>query len=419
MTDSDSSVPQDYSESFAARAPGPAHETPVSASFDPGGAPRGVAVADSGPVQAPPAESGTHHSAWPGGPPPGRPPRPPRRSGRWPSWAVSLISVGITVIVLGVAATVLLTVVSFPYFAISPGPSKAVDELLEVENAQTYPPEGDVLLTTVSVTPVNGWVLLKSVFNSDDDLVSEESITGGRSDEEVEQVNTQLMDNSQLVATDVALRYLGYDVVLTGDGALVVEVVPEAPAASVLEAGDVIISVDGTPVKTTTELTDLLAQKKPGDGVALTVERGDEDSDAVTSLMASPDDPNKAILGVVVTTKDVRVETPGSDIEVQTDAGDIGGPSAGLSYTLAIINELTPDDVTKGKVVAATGEIDSEGNVGPVGGISQKVRSVEDAGAVVFLVPQGNYDEAITVDTDVEIIPVATLDEAMTALAGI
>lgn len=336
---------------------------------------------------------------------------PPRRtatpSGRG---RATLLIVGWVVVVVAV----LLWLVPLPYYTLAPGRSENVAPLLEVEGVQTYPHDGKFLFTTVSVTPVNGWELLRSWFDDRDVLVASEKINGDSSPEEVRRVNEALMENSKTVATIVALERLGYTATPTGSGAQVVVVADDKPAAGILRPDDVITAVDAAPVKTVQDATAILGGHRPGDTVALTVRRGDTTEDVkVTMAQRSPEEPDKAVVGVTLQTADFRVDTP-FPIEITTQG--VGGPSAGLAYTLAIIDDLTPDDLAGGAEIAATGEIQPDGSVGAIGGIQQKVYSVEKAGADLFLVPTANYEEAASVATSVEVVGVEDIDAALAAL---
>jgi PDZ domain-containing protein len=150
--------------------------------------------------------------------------------------------------------------------------------------------------------------------------------------------------------------------------------------------------------------------------VSLVIERDDAERTVEIALAANPEDPNRAMIGVVVQTADFDVEAP---VDVTIDSREVGGPSAGLVYTLTIMDRLSAEDLTKGKRVAATGEMSLDGVVGAIGGIEQKVRSVEAVDADLFLVPDGNCDAATKKAEKVEIACVATIDDAVAALAAL
>ncbi|MDX1657635.1 MAG: PDZ domain-containing protein [Nitriliruptorales bacterium] len=307
------------------------------------------------------------------------------------------------------------------YVALHPGPVENTFGLVAVDEARTYPPTGKLLLTTVLVESkldLLEWVA--GPFRTGVDQVPRERIYPPGSDrEEVRQQNVALMVDSQLEATLAALRELGYEFDTDFDGARVVEVMADTAAEGRLEVGDVIVAVDGTTVSDNRGLVERIQDAAPGDEVTLTVQREGQRREITLQLGAASDDPSVAQVGVQVTS---HLELP---VDIAIDAGVIGGPSAGLVFALSMVELLEPGDLLGGAVVAATGTIDRDGNVGGVGGIRQKVRaasSPEDGEpASVFLVPQGNIVEAETasVERDILLVPVGTLADAVAALRAI
>jgi len=197
------------------------------------------------------------------------------------------------------------------------------------------------------------------------------------------------------------------------------------PSDEQIDPADRIVEADGVVLESVEDLSAVLADKEPGDEVELVVERPGEGERTVTvELSASPDDPERTIIGFVPF--DTRaIELP---FEVDIDTGDIGGPSAGLAFTLALIDELSPGDLTGAQNVAVTGTIGLDGAVGPIGGLTQKVSAVHQNGVRVFLVPASQSElknpEKLQRLKDagrgeVEIIPVATLEEALAALEAL
>jgi PDZ domain-containing protein len=179
----------------------------------------------------------------------------------------------------------------------------------------------------------------------------------------------------------------------------------------------VIVSADGQPIQLSSDLVDVIAAHKPGDVVTLGVQRSPEQTDTVAvELVARPDDPNRAMLGVSLETFRLRYEFP---FEVTIDSGAVGGPSAGLAFTLGVMDVLTPDSLTGGQRIATTGTIDSTGAVGPVGGVPQKTVAVRRAGATLFLVPSSEYDEAKKFAGEMRVESVDTVDDALRVLASI
>jgi PDZ domain-containing protein len=148
--------------------------------------------------------------------------------------------------------------------------------------------------------------------------------------------------------------------------------------------------------------------------IDVTVARGETEVELEVELAEREDEPDVPMIGIVPG----ELTQPPFPIEIQ--AGDVGGPSAGMMHSIAIIDSLTEGQLTNGRVIAGTGTIDLDGNVGSIGGIRQKVVAAEAAGAEYILVPEANYESALTAERDdIEIVSVATLDEAITFLEGL
>ena len=171
------------------------------------------------------------------------------------------------------------------------------------------------------------------------------------------------------------------------------EIAPDSPAAEVLEIDDVIVAVDGNDVDVPDEIGDLLQVGGPGATHTLTVERpagSDTQVEVEVTTIAAPDDPDRAIIGIAPEDRITDFDFP---VDVSIDSGDVGGPSAGLAFTLAVLDVLTPGELTGGHRVAVTGTMSLDGSVGPVGGGAQKAIAVRDAGYEVFLVPSDELEE--------------------------
>jgi PDZ domain-containing protein len=223
------------------------------------------------------------------------------------------------------------------------------------------------------------------------------------------------MDRSEEVAAAVALRELGYDVTAEPAGALVAAVAAGAPADGKIQPTDVIVGVDGSPVKTPDDLRRLIAEHKPGEHVKLRVRSGGATRETSVGTVASPEEPKRPIIGVQVE-QSADIELP---VKVDIDLGGVGGPSAGLAFALDVVEELR-GNVDHGLKVAATGEIQLDGAISPVGGIKQKVIGARRSGADVFLVPAGdNAREARRHAGDLRVIPVDNFRQALQALATI
>jgi len=222
------------------------------------------------------------------------------------------------------------------------------------------------------------------------------------------------MARSQDIAAAVALKYLGYDVKVGSTGALVTDVLPGSPAAKAgIEPTEVVVGVDGKPVRRTIDLRRLLAGRRPGDTVRLAIRDGTQLRQVSVKTAADPHDPKRAVIGVLIL-QATQAKLP---IPVNIDAGSIGGPSAGLAFALDVLEELG-HRVDRGYKVAATGELLPDGTVAPIGGVKQKTIGARRAGVDVFLVPAGdNAEEARKYAGPVRIIPVESFRQALRALA--
>jgi PDZ domain-containing protein len=221
------------------------------------------------------------------------------------------------------------------------------------------------------------------------------------------------MSRSQEVAAAVALRALGYKVSARATGVLVQDVARDAPAAGKLEPTDVIVTVDGRRVRTPRALRALLAARPAGTRFRIGVLRGGAVEEVTVRTVADPRRGGNPILGIFVG-QAAQVRLP---LNVKIDAGEVGGPSAGLAFALDILEELGRD-VDRGHRIAATGEIDFDGTVEPIGGIRQKTIGVRKAGIHVFLVPAGdNAAEARRYADGLRIVPVKNFQQALRALA--
>jgi len=305
------------------------------------------------------------------------------------------------------------------YVALAPGPVEDSLDIVDVDGAQTFASMGELLLTTISVQDSLGlgtW--LQSVTSSSTETVPREQVfPTGVDRDELRERNLAAMADSQLTATIAGLTEAGYE--LTGEGARIVLVTEDAVTDELLE-GDVIVAVgpDRRPIEDSAQVVEAVQANAPGDRLDLHIERDGEPLTVGVTLGAAPEDPDVAFVGVLLITE---IELP---VDIDIDAGSIGGPSAGMIFALTIVDLLGEDDLTGGHVVAGTGTIDREGVIGPVGGVRQKVIGATDrrdgqAPATVFLVPRSNADDArgAPVRRDITVVPIDELSDALTALA--
>lgn len=319
-----------------------------------------------------------------------------------------------------VALVAIATLMPVPYVALLPGPTADTlgsvegKKLIEIEGVRTFTPKGHLNLTTVNVrggpgqrfdlvTAFRGWL------DPTVAVVPEETVyPPGSTAEQVKQRNAEEMELSQQSATTAALRELGYEVTTR---IAVRAVVEGAPALGKLKAGDTIVAVDGTKITTPEQVGELIRAHKPGDEVAVTVERDGRQTTVSVPTRASDEDPSAAVIGII------PEEVAKYPFKVTIQLEDVGGPSAGLMFALGIVDMLNREDVTGGAFVAGTGTIDDAGNVGAIGGIQQKLAAAREAGASVFLTPAGNCsDAAAAVPDGLRLVRVENLDGALTAL---
>jgi Lon-like protease len=325
--------------------------------------------------------------------------------------------------VLPVAMLVLATLVGAvagwpsPYALLLPGEAQAVIPRVMV------PPDreqeaGELFFTVVNVRPVtwSEWAVAR-LDPQVEEIVSRDEIEPPDVPREVvDAYNRALMDESKAVASVVALREAGYPVEVRGQGARVVAVLPNSPAQGVLHEGDVILAQDGVQMPTAVDLVTSVQKRKPGDTVQLTVRRGDQTQELSIVTIPSPTEPGRPMVGVMLLTElfDFTLPFP---VTIQSDG--IGGPSAGLMFALGVYDRVTPGLLAGGQKVAGTGTLDVDGNVGPIGGAAEKVIGAERAGAVVFLAPSENLDEARSAATTAKVVEVRNFGEALAAVRAL
>ena len=321
--------------------------------------------------------------------------------------------VAVALLLIGLAAMA-MTFVRLPYFIFRPGTVNALSHRIVVLKGEAFPAAGEVYFTTVRQdSTVNGWEYLWAFVDDADLLVDQESVLGDRSRDENRQFNIELMRVSKSTAEAVALRHLGLDpFVATGVGMASVQ----DPAAAHLTTEDVIVAIDGVATMHVEELVALVKGRSPGDRIEILIEGfdGDNPRTVVVELAARDDDPTVGFLGIGPQTRWEDVEDLPIDVGIRTDK--VGGNSAGLALTLALLEVLTPGELTAGLRVASTGTIDLDGVVGPIGGIRQKVVAARRAGIDLFLVPEHEVSDARDVAGDLRVEGVRNLDEALAVL---
>jgi PDZ domain-containing protein len=308
----------------------------------------------------------------------------PRRRLRLVWWVLG------SLLALMAAATTTAAVVHAPYIMFAPGSATSAEPLIKVPAAQSYESKGEVLFTTVSVIRPTYLEALKGWLQRDVDVAPRKLYYGDQTDAQNRAENVQEMDDSKVVAARVALEHLGYD-------------------------------VKGTGVKLVHDTDDLIAvisAHKPGEVVEMTVERrvaGEKEPERRTVPVTLGRKPgtDDAVIGVLIQT---RMDFP---LRLNINSGDVGGPSAGLAWTLGLLDRLTPGSITGGHRVAVTGEIDEHGRVLEIGGVGQKAVAARHEGATLFIVPSAEAAQARRSAGSMKVVGVHDLDDALRALASV
>ncbi len=309
-----------------------------------------------------------------------------------------------------------MATVPIGYYVLSPGGAIDLQSRVSVGEGPDHPASGQVDLLTVSERRATPLLALVGWLDPDSSVYPEEDVNPDDVDaDELREFNQSQFVGAADNAIGVATERLGYDSV-RGTGATVAGLVEDSPAAATLVVGETIVAVGDTAVTVDAEAVAAIGARRPGDEVVLQVEPADGTAarSVAITLAEHPDDATRAFLGVSLQTRDLTIEAP---FEVTIDVADIGGPSAGLAMTLAVLDRLTEGELTGGAHVAVTGTIELDGRVGAIGGIEQKASVVEESGATLFLVPRANYEAAKAALGDrVRIEPVDDLDDALAAL---
>ena len=327
------------------------------------------------------------------------------------------------------AVLIFLSFVQLPYIALLPGTADPINTLLSVPKDKANPPKGSILLTTVSVGQiVRPFDFVRDWLDPNMTLIKRKDLLGPATPTQYSQIVAQEMDDSKQAAVVLALRTLGYTISEHGQGALVYAVATgDVPVKGLLNAGDAITALDGVPTPLMTDAIKILQTHKPGDTLDAAVVKanatqptdvklhlGTRSADTCVDSVSAGAQAGTGCLGIQLATKQHKFDLP---FDVKIDTSGIGGPSAGLAFTLALIDELTPGELTGGHKVAVTGTIDIDGTVGEVGGVVQKTATVRAAHATLFLVPTGEFKDAKAhAGKHLKVVAVNTLAEALDAL---
>lgn len=355
-------------------------------------------------------------------------PPPDQNAGRSRSrlwWSLPLLTVGLVMcLVVVVAALVPVRLWEVAPGSVQPvGPRLSFDATAR-EMTSIYPTENSINFVTALGSKLTLLDALVGTIDRDVDVQTYEERFGSESPSVQRQIGAQSMTTSKQIAEYVALDLLGFPVSFAYGVIVIQELVcadDPAPrsACNVLNVGDVIVALDEQSTPTLEELVTAMTGKVSGDEVTVTVipHGGGSQESRRVELMKSPDDPNRTIIGFIpLDTRSVNLP-----FEVEIDTDSIGGPSAGLAFTLALLDELTQGDLYAGLTVVATGTVNEDGSVGAIGALPQKAAAVKMSGADIFLVPssqsRGDLDAASTVlGKSVKIVQVASVEEALRVL---
>jgi Lon-like protease len=323
-------------------------------------------------------------------------------------------------ILLATAAAALLLVPGGGSYIFLPDAAKPVDPLVTVadgdlpEREERGADDPGIYFVDVVVRRASLLERLVPGIREGATLVPEHAVNPtGIPDDARRRGSLRQMSRSQRVAAAVALRHLGYEVEAEPVGAFVAQVLAGTPAAGEIHPSDVIVSVDGEPVLMLAELRDRIAARGVGARLEIGVRRGDSDLTVALTTVESEIEEGRPVIGVLVE-QEAEIRLP---VEVEIDAGRIGGPSAGLAFALHLLEEFG-EDITRGHRVAVTGEIELDGSVSSVGGIPQKTIGARRAGVDLFIVPAGDNAETAQRHADgLRVIPVSSFQQALQRLA--
>jgi PDZ domain-containing protein len=321
--------------------------------------------------------------------------------------------------------------VKLPYYIFSPGSAEQIRPMVQVKQGG-LPEKGTFMLTTVSVREADVLGYLSTQINPNEELYKKEAIRqAGETESEYNERQSFVMQSSQSSAIIVAYKKAGIPYHIQIDRVLVLKTSKDTPAMATFIAGDVLLKIDDKTIDSSQTLVDYLQNKKVGDTVKIKFNRDKLEKEASLTLVLLPADtrikdskPHPGLGLVAANVQSIQADDEKKQVTVQ--AGEIGGPSAGLMFALEIYNQLVAGDITKGYRIAGTGTIGEKANidqVGPIGGIQHKIVAAERSGAEYFFAPAENLKEAQTkadkIHAQIKVIPVTTMDDALNYLKAL
>lgn len=349
------------------------------------------------------------------------PPTRTARRARLTGWNIAVL----VAFFVALAAVVAGSLVRLPYAIVSPGPTfNALGEenlggstkpVIVVDGLPTYPADGTLRFLTVVIKggpghPVDAWDLLGAWLDPARDVYPvDQMFDPNANEQQVAEESAIQMEGSQEEAKAVALRAVGEKV---PTHVVVAQVLGTSKAKGLLEAGDRFVSVGGTAASDPDAIRAAIQRVKPGDTVSIVVTRSGKRETVQVPTIAGTG--GRTAIGVLL---GIEHDFP---VKVTINAGDVGGPSAGLMFALAIYDKLTPGSLTGNHAIAGTGTIDDQERVGPIGGIRQKLEGARGAGSDYFLAPAANCPEVVGhVPDGLQVVRIGTFDEAVSAVEAI
>lgn len=316
--------------------------------------------------------------------------------------------------------------VPLPYFIEGPGSTENLKQFVTVDNKKDAT-SGAFYLTTVGVRQATVFTVAKAKLSPFEDIISKQDLMGGSSNSEYSRIQQYYMDSSKNAAIEQALKLANVPYKMDFKGVYVLGIDKSSNFYGKISIGDTVVGVDGTSFKSSEEFMEYVKSQEIGQEVTIAFLQDGHEKKAIGELIKLPTD-KKAGIGISLTDHtEIKPSVP-----VKIDAGDIGGPSAGLMFTLEVYEQLTRQGIRKGHEIAGTGTINSEGIIGRIGGIDKKVVTASENGAEIFFAPddeisdeirkeepkiKSNYQEAKIaakkIGTTMEIVPVKTVEEAL------
>lgn len=334
-------------------------------------------------------------------------------------------------VVSGILIAVLVILFFFmplpKYFVESPGGAESLTPMITVNHKEDKR-KGSFMMTTVRIAQGTPFNLLKAALLPTEDILTREEVMGsGTSNEQYQLIQQYYMETAQNISEMTALSLAQKSYHLKYDGVYVMSIEKKSDFKNKLRVGDIVTAVNNQNFDSADKMIQYIKSQKVGSEVSVTVKRGDEKETFKGKLKAIGKDKRPGI-GITLVSK-TAITSPE---KIKVDSGDIGGPSAGMMFTLEMYEMLSGKDLRHGRNIAGTGEILPNGEIGRIGGIDKKVIAADKAGASIFLAPddtitkemkkydpsiQSNYKEAMAAKKKyhlkIKIIPVHTIQDAI------